>query len=420
MAIINKKYYRFISDFISGRKAYYQIKKELKTDGDPKYDLGSYTAIKMRSEANKLIEKNLGKNFVNKNEYLEVTNIHNKLIKKIAIELLGSQNQKQVFGSSTVGSSEAIFLALLAAKWHWKKKNLSGSPNVVFCSNAHLCWEKFARYLEIDIREIPLHKYNEYPKDEIVNAIDVNTIIVVAILGCTYSGIIDPIEKLNSSLEKLNKKNNWDVGIHVDAAIGGFITPYLSNNSLWDFRLNLVRSINLSSHKFGLVYPGLGWVFFKSKEYFNSDLSIQSNYLSGISDSYTINFSKSASLVIAQYYNFLYYGFNGYKEVMESCINNTIYLSNKINQTNMFEVISDGKLPIVVFKFKKQNSIKEEYFTKLLRTKKWMLPYYKLSGELNLTVMRVVVKSDLSQNFIKKLTSDLVWAYKYLDNENNF
>lgn len=419
MAIIKKTYYRFISNYISGRKAYRQITKELKRDGNPKYDLGSYTAIKMRPEANKLIHKNLGKNFVNKNEYLEVTNIHDKLIKKIALELLGATDEKQVLGSSTVGSSEAIFLALLAAKWHWKKKNLPGNPNVVFCSNAHLCWEKFAKYLEIDIREVPLQRYNEYPKDEIVNAIDVNTIIVVAILGCTYSGLIDPVEKLHASLETLNEKNNWDVGIHVDAAIGGFITPYLSDNTVWDFRLNLVRSINLSSHKYGLVYPGLGWVLFKDKKYFNSDLSLQSNYLSGVSDSYTINFSKPASPVIAQYFNFLYYGFSGYQEIMESCMTNTSYLSNKINQTNIFDIVSDGKLPIVVFKFKKQTSFREEDFTKLLRSKKWMLPYYQLSGKLNLIVMRVVVKSDMSQNFIQSLTSDLVWAYKYLDKKKN-
>ena len=365
MTVVKNKGFRFIRNLISARKAYYQIVKKLKNDGEPKYDLGSYTAIQMRPEANKLIQDSLGKNFVNKNEYSEVTNIHDELVKKIGIELLGGLEEKQIIGSATVGSSEAIFLALLAAKWHWKKKNLSGKPNIVFSSNVHLCWYKFAKYLEVDIKEVSLEEENKYPKDKILNAINENTVIVVAILGCTYLGFVDPVEELHYSLEALNKKNNWDIGIHVDAAIGGFVIPYLPNNNVWDFRLNLVRSINLSSHKFGLVYPGLGWVFFKSKEYFNSDLSIQSNYLSGISDSYTINFSKSASLVIAQYYNFLYYGFNGYKEVMESCINNTIYLSNKINQTNMFEVISDGKLPIVVFKFKKQNSIKEEYFTKL-------------------------------------------------------
>ena len=415
MSIIKKKYYRFISNFISGKKAYYQIVKELKRDGDPKYDLGSYTAIKMKPEANKLIQRNLGKNFVNKNEYSEVTNIHDKLIKKIGVELLGAPDENQILGSSTVGSSEAIFLALLAAKWHWKKKKLPGKPNVVFCSNAHLCWEKFARYLEIDIREIPLQKYNECPEDEIVNAIDTNTIIVVAILGCTYLGLIDPVEKLHSSLEMLNEKNNWDVGIHVDAAIGGFITPYLSDNSLWDFRLSLVRSINLSSHKFGLVYPGLGWIIFKDKEYFSSDLSIQSNYLSGVSESFTINFSKSSSPIIAQYFNFLHYGFNGYKEIMESCMDKTVYLSDRINKTSIFDVVSEGKLPVVVFKFKKNPLFNEENYTKQLRKRNWMLPYYQLSGKSNLTVMRIVVRSDMTKSFIKKMITDLVWAYESLN-----
>jgi len=402
----------------SSKAAFEKIVKTLKKDGIPKYDLGSYTTIKMLPEANNLIQQNMGKNFVNKNEYLKTTKIHDELVKKIAT-LFNIPDLQQGFGTATSGSSEAIFLALLAAKWHWKKRNIKEKPNVVLCSNAHLCWYKFAKYLDIEVREIALDKINQYPLEKVLHQIDSNTVSIVAILGCTYLGTCDTIEKLNNSLEILNKENSWDVGIHVDAAIGGFVLPFLAeNNRLWDFRLSLVRSINVSSHKYGLVYPGLGWILFKRKEYFNSELRIKSNYLSGVSESYTVNFSKSSALLIAQYFNFLHYGHKGYQKIMNACLLNKDILSISLYETSLFEIVSDKTLPIVVFKFKNAVPFNEASYTKLLRKRNWMLPYYKLSGKIDMTVMRIVIRHDMTNLLLQQLIFDLLDCYHHLLNKS--
>ncbi len=393
------------------------IQNELKEDGLTNYDLGSYTTIQMLPEADLLIQHSIGKNLVNQNEYPKTTNIHNNLVKTLA-NLLHAPDADRAFGSSTIGSSEAIFLAILAAKWQWKNRNTGGNPNIVFCSNAHLSWHKFARYLDIETLEVELDTINAFPLDKVMKRIDQDTILVVSILGCTYMGTCDPAQKLNNSLEKLNRENNWDIGIHIDAAIGGFILPFFrKQQEIWDFKLPLVRSINLSGHKYGLVYPGLGWLLFRDKNYFKSELSMDSNYLNGHFDSYTVNFSRSSSLVIAQYFNFLHYGFEGYQEIVKKCTENANLLCISITDSGYFEVISDMRLPIVVFKFKENPQFNISDFTKLLRERKWMLPNYQLSGNLTDTVMRVVVRDDMSESTIKLLINDLIDCYVTLDNK---
>ena len=402
---------------ISSFKALSRIEKELEEDGHVEYDLGSYTTIEMLPEANFIIHKLLGKNLVNQNEYHKTTKIHKNLVKAIG-NFLHVPNVDSAFGSSTAGSSEAIFLAILAAKWSWKNRGQNGQPNIVFCSNAHLCWYKFAKYLDVEVREVALESTFEYPLEKVIKNVDQNTICVVAILGCTYMGTCDPIAKLNTSLEKLNLEKNWDIGIHVDAAIGGFVIPFLKeeSNQKWDFKLPLVRSINLSGHKYGLVYPGLGWILFRNESCFQSELSLNSNYLSGSSESFTINFSRSSSLVIAQYFNFLHYGFEGYQKVVEKCMNHTKLFSKLLTDTSKFEIVSNGKLPVVIFTFKEASRFDEKAFTKLLRNRKWMLPYYQLSGKLETTVMRVVVRDDMTEVLIKLLVNDLMDCYNELDN----
>ncbi|MDO5970503.1 glutamate decarboxylase [Flavivirga aquimarina] len=391
------------------------IYKELEADGLTSHDLGSYTTIEMLPEADFLIHQSMGVNMVNQHEYHKATGIHENMVKTIA-RFLHAPNIDQVFGSSTTGSSESIFLAILAAKWEWKKKNNQGKPNIVFCSNAHLCWYKFSRYLDVEIREVPLEVYNEYPLEHVLKNIDHNTISVVAILGSTSLGTCDPINILNERLEKINKDNNWDVGIHIDAAIGGFVVPFLdaSDYGMWDFECSLVRSINLSGHKFGLVYPGLGWLLFRDKRYFHSELNIKSSYLCGVSDSFTVNFSRSFSLVLAQYFNFLHYGFGGYRKIIEQCMANTKFLTQLLTRHGVFEVLSDGKIPVVVFKFKEPIQVDINKFTQLLREKKWMLPYYKLSGKMDITVMRIVVRNDMKEFFLVQLVNDLFECYATL------
>lgn len=392
-----------------------RIELELEEDGLMQYDLGSYTTIEMLPEANYIIHETLGKNLVNKYEYHRTTEIHENLVKTIA-DLLHAPDRESVLGSSVTGSSEAIFLAVLAAKWYWKKKQKEGQPNIVFCSNAHVCWFKFSRYLDVEIRVIELEKPHVFPIEKIGENIDQNTISVVAILGCTQLGTCDPIYDLNQLISEINLKNSWDVGIHVDAAIGGFLIPFLEEQKhlIWDFQLPLVRSINLSAHKYGLVYPGLGWIVFRDKNYFQPELRLSSDYLSGVTESFTINFSRSSSLVIAQYFNFLHYGLEGYQKMARKCLRNANLLSELLVETGIFKVVSKGILPLVVFAFKNKEPFNEEEFTGCLRRRKWMVPYYQLSGKLNKVVMRVVVRDDITEVLIRLLISDLLSCYKTL------
>ncbi len=400
---------------MSAYDALKKIQKDLEEDGLKSHDLGSYTTIQMLPETEVLIHQSMGVNMVNQNEYPKTTEIHNNMIKTIA-HFLHAPDRDDVFGSSTAGSSESIFLAILAAKWAWKKKRIHGKPNIVFCSNAHLCWYKFSKYLDIEIREIALEAPNTYPMDRVIENIDQNSISIVAVLGCTQLGTSDPIGALNKRLEAVNQKNNWDVGIHVDAAIGGFVAPFLEASVFgsWDFECPLVRSINLSGHKFGLVYPGLGWILFRHKRYFHRELRVKSNYLCGISESFTINFSRSSSLVIAQYFNFLHYGFEGYQKAIKQCIENARLLSKLLTNHDVFEMLSDGKIPVVVFRFKDTIRVDISAFTARLREKKWMLPYYKLSGQMDITVMRIVVRHDMKPPFLIQLVNDLFECYEAL------
>lgn len=396
--------------------AYQKITRELDLDGDPCCDLGSYTSIRMHPEANEIVSENMAKNLINQHEYPQTTAIHQKLVEEIA-DLLHAPCRSDVLGCSTSGSSEAIAIAMLAHKWSWlNRKDRKGSPNIVICSNAHLCWRKFALYFRIDVREVALTEPGLYPLQQMMDQVDHNTICVVAVLGSTYTGFCDPIEVLNDALMCLNKSNGWNIGIHVDGAIGGFVLPFLDQSSqpLWDFSLPLVRSINLSGHKFGLVYPGLGWLIFRNKALLSEQLSLKSSYLSGDSQSFAITFSRSASLVLAQYFNFLYYGRNGYRQVMEKCLRNANYFANKLIEIGLFELVCDLRLPVVTFCFKRSPDFNETEFTEQLRVRGWMLPCYQMPVNIRKTVMRVVVREDMTKTKLLRLVKDMEETYSSL------
>lgn len=390
------------------------IERELAGDGRTNYDLGSYTTIDMKPEANQLIRNSLGKNLINKNEYQSTTKIHDKLVIELG-NYLKAPNVANIIGSSTVGSSEAIFLSLVAAKHLWRKKKLEGSPNIVITSNAHLSWHKFALYLDIEIRQVRLACVNQYPINEVIELVNKNTITVVGVLGCTYVGNCDPIEDLNNQLESLNSKKGWDIGIHVDAAIGGFILPFLDTvKHQWDFNLPLVRSINLSGHKYGLVYPGLGWIIFRDQRYFPRELSRTSQYLSGSFTSLTLNFSKPSSFVIAQYFNFLHFGKSGYKMIIRRCLNMAKHLACKLSESSFFEIIKTPEIPVVSFSIKENASFSAQLFTETLRFLGWMLPSYPLPDKSNKVVMRIVIRNDMTPLLLQTLIDDLIQTYKTL------
>nr|WP_319485501.1 glutamate decarboxylase [uncultured Cohaesibacter sp.] len=398
-------------------KAYQQITGELAGDGNPYQDLGSFTAVRMQPEANRLICDTLGKNLANQNEYGETTSIHKKLVATIA-DLLHAPDPAHAAGTSTSGSSEACAIAMLMHKWLWQagaEPESSGPrrvPNIVLGTNAHLVWRKFALYLGVEVREAPFDGINSYPLETMLSLVDENTICVVAVMGSTFSGFCDPVKEINDALMEMNARNGWNVGIHVDGAIGGFILPFVtdSRKPVWDFALPLVRSINLSGHKFGLVYPGLGWLMLRDQTMIPEHMNMTASYLTGNTQSYAISFSRSSSLVIAQYFNFLHYGRAGYGAVIGKCLNNARHVASGLEAMGCFELISDLTLPVIAFSFTSGLEGREADFTSALRSKGWMLPFYQMPAGIERKAMRIVIREDMSRERLEALLTDIAEA----------
>ncbi|ONM03626.1 Pyridoxal phosphate (PLP)-dependent transferase superfamily protein [Zea mays] len=292
------------------------ISDELMLDGNPRLNLASFVTTWMEPECDKLIMDSINKNYVDMDEYPVTTELQNRCVNMIA-HLFNApiKEDETAIGVGTVGSSEAIMLAGLAFKRKWQNKRKEQGkpcdrPNIVTGANVQVCWEKFARYFEVELKEVKLSE-GYYVMDPVkaVEMVDENTICVAAILGSTLTGEFEDVKQLNDLLTEKNKETGWDVPIHVDAASGGFIAPFLYPELEWDFRLPLVKSINVSGHKYGLVYPGVGWVIWRSKDDLPEELIFHINYLGTDQPTFTLNFSKGSCQIIAQYYQLIRLGF---------------------------------------------------------------------------------------------------------------
>lgn len=336
-------------------------------------------------------------------------------------------NGTQAMGTSCVGSSEAFMLAGLALKFRWRKmrkdKGLPyDKPNIVFGSNAQVCLEKFALYFDVEMRQVPVTKKSNYVLnvEEAVKKVDENTIAVVAIMGSTFTGHFEPVKQLNDELTKINEKNGWDIGIHVDGASGAFVAPFRYPDLEWDFRVPLVRSINVSGHKFGLVYPGVGWVIWRSRDHLPEELIFNIDYLGGQFPTFTLNFSRNASPVVSQYYNFLRLGKSGYRNVINNCSNNAYFVSRCLEKSGYFEIISDVKngLPLIAFTIKRNDPkfpFSEYDLMHQVRQRGWILPAYKLPKDVDdIHILRVVIREIHSEDMCESLVGDILWAYETL------
>ena len=350
--------YEMPDEGMPARAAYQTIHDELNLDGNPALNLASFVTTWMEPEADLLIMESVGKNYVDNDEYPQTEVIQDRVVNMLARLFNAPANAKSV-GSGTIGSSEAIMLGLLAHKWTWKKRRQDAgkpynNPNIVMGADVHTVWEKFAKYFDVDLKLIPLREDSyTITADDVVDMIDENTIAVGAVVGTTFTGQMDPIKEINHALMEVKKTKGWDIPIHVDGASGGFIMPFLYPDLEWDFRLEQVRSINVSGHKYGLVYPGVGWLVFKDKSDLPEDLIFNINYLGGLMPNYSLNFSKGSSTIIAQYYNFIRLGMNGYKDVMNNMLENARYLASRLDDTDKFEILDkDMMFPLVTAKLK--------------------------------------------------------------------
>ncbi|KAL8140734.1 hypothetical protein V2J09_006755 [Rumex salicifolius] len=404
--------------------AYQIISDELMLDGNPRLNLASFVTTWMEPECDKLIMDSINKNYVDMDEYPITTELQNRCVNMIAHLFNAPLGDSQTaIGVGTVGSSEAIMLAGLAFKRKWQERRKAqgkpfDKPNIVTGANVQVCWEKFARYFEVELKEVKLEEgYYVMNPEKAVSMVDENTICVAGILGSTLTGEFENIKLLNDLLTEKNKETGWETPIHVDAASGGFIAPFLFPELEWDFRLPLVKSINVSGHKYGLVYAGVGWVLWRSKEDLPEDLVFHINYLGTDQPTFTLNFSKGSSQIIAQYYQLIRLGFEGYKNIMGNCMGNAIMLRDALEKTGHFEILSkDAGVPLVAFSLKDTSRYTVFDISENLRKFGWIVPAYTMPANAeHVAVLRVVVREDFSRSLADRLVNDIIRVISDLD-----
>jgi glutamate decarboxylase len=401
--------------------AYQLIKDELQLDGNAHMNLATFVTTWMEPQASKLMAETFEKNLIDKDEYPQTTEIEKRCVNILA-KLWHAPPQGSAIGASTVGSSEACMLAGMAFKWLWrskaaKHKKPSDKPNLVLGANAQICWEKFCRYWEVEPRFVPLEKDRFHiDPDLAVKLCDENTIGVVGILGSTMDGSYEPIQELSEALDKLQAETGLDIPIHVDAASGGFVAPFLQPELIWDFRLLRVKSINVSGHKYGMVYPGIGWILWRHPDDLPKELIFNVDYLGGQTPTLTINFSRPGNGVISQYYNFLRLGRSGYERIQRHCQTTALFLSSKIADMGPFRLLSEGNdLPVFAFTLKSKDCKFSLYdLSERMREYGWQVPAYTMPKNLeDMVVMRIVVKEnfsrDMAESFIRDLSKQVQW-----------
>ncbi|KAH0496200.1 hypothetical protein TgHK011_003574 [Trichoderma gracile] len=407
--------------------AYHMIKDHLSLDNNPKLNLASFVTTYMEDEAEKLMTEAFSKNFIDYEEYPQSADIQNRCVNMIG-DLFHAPRGGDSIGTSCIGSSEAIMLAVLAMKRRWKlRRQAEGKPtdrpNIIMSSAVQVCWEKAARYFEVEEKYVYCTetRYTIDP-EEAVALIDENTIGIAAILGTTYTGHYEDVKGINDLLVE----KGLDVPIHVDAASGGFVAPFVLPDLEWDFRLPQVVSINVSGHKYGLVYPGVGWVVWRSHEYLPQDLIFNINYLGAEQSSFTLNFSKGASQVIGQYYQFIRLGRRGYESIMSNLTRTADYLTDVLESSLGFVIMSERQgqgLPLVAFRFKtaqeggKQRHYDEFALAHHLRSRGWVVPAYTMAPHTNeMKMLRVVVREDFSKSRCDLLIHDIKLCVAMLEN----
>jgi glutamate decarboxylase len=400
------------------------IKNELLDEGNARLNLATFCSTFMEDEAVQLMTETLDKNAIDKSEYPSTIELENRCVSIIAN--LWHAPEIGFIGTSTVGSSEACMLAGLAMKFRWRSLALSlgldvctKKPNLVISAGYQVCWEKFCVYWDVELRAVSMTAENmSLDIGRAMELVDEYTIGVVGILGQTYTGMFDDICALDSAVGEHNRATGHKLTIHVDAASGGLFTPFTDPELKWDFRLSNVASINTSGHKYGLVYPGIGWIVWRSRAYLPGELVFEVDYLGGRMPTMAINFSRSASQIIGQYYNFLRLGFAGYYKIHRHTQKIAAFIACEIEATGLFDVINAGDtIPVVCFRLKEDKTDWTLYdLSDAVEMKGWQMPVYALPCEMNETVVsRIVCRSDLSLNLAERFMEDFRHALQRLD-----
>jgi glutamate decarboxylase len=404
------------------RAAYQLIHDVLQTQGNPALNMASFVTTIMDPECDRLITENLGVNYIDTEVYRANLEIQNRCVAILA-ELFGAPDPAKVWGTECAGSSEALLLALLTHKRAWQERRRKegkscDNPNIVMGNDVHLTWNKAALYFEVEQRLIPLHP-DRYTinADEVTQKVDENTICVVGVLGTSYTFDYDPIEEINDALVALKHRSGLDVPLHVDGASGAFIAPFLNPELRWDFRLEQVRTINTSGHKYGLVYPGIGWALWRDEADIPKSLVTETNVLGFVEKSFSLNFSRGGAMILAQYYNLIRLGREGYTQIQRTLRDNARYLAHGLQELGCFDILNAGKYtPSVIVKLKEESRYNAADVVATIAQHGWIVPAFSLPPAAeHVNVMRMNVKEQFSRDMADILIGDMKNAIHKLE-----
>ncbi len=413
----------FPTEGAPGAVIHQAIAEELLLDGNAKQNLATFCQTWESPEVRALMDLAIDKNLIDKDEYPQTAEIESRCVNMMA-DLWHAPGE--AIGCSTIGSSEAAMLGGMAAKWRWREKRRAAgkptdNPNMV-CGAVQICWHKFAKYWDIEIREVGMRPGRTclHPED-VLERVDENTIFVVPTMGVTYHGLYEDVPAIAAALDDLEKRTGLDVPIHVDAASGGFLAPFTDpDRAPWDFRLARVKSINASGHKFGLAPLGVGWVLWREPADLPDDLVFHVTYLGGDMPTFQINFSKPAGQVIAQYYDFVRLGRAGYAAIHGQAHAVAKHCARELSALGYFEIVHDGDstkgIPAVVWTLAGGANPGFTLYdlADRLRMRGWQVPAYPFTGDLAGTAFqRILVRRDFNFEMAELLMRDIKVAIDF-------
>ncbi|MEG3630792.1 glutamate decarboxylase [Streptomyces poriticola] len=396
--------------------AYRLVHDELMLDGNARLNLATFVTTWMEPQADVLMAECRDKNMIDKDEYPRTAELERRCVAMLA-DLWNAPVPSEAVGCSTTGSSEACMLAGMALKRRWSRRSADrypsreARPNLVMGVNVQVCWEKFCTYWEVEPRKVPMEgdRFHLDPQAA-AELCDENTIGVVGILGSTYDGSYEPIADLCAALDALQERTGLDIPVHVDGASGAMVAPFLDPDLVWDFRLPRVASVNTSGHKFGLVYPGVGWALWRDHHALPEELVFRVNYLGGDMPTFALNFSRPGAQVAAQYYTFLRLGRQGYRDVQQASRDVAGGLSDGIAALGDFRVLTRGdQLPVLTFTTGPDVRAYDVFdVSRRLRENGWLVPAYTFPPKReDLAVCRIVCRNGFSSDLAELLLADL-------------
>ena len=397
------------------------LQSEVILDGDPNKNLATFVTTWMEPGARDVILENLHRNYIDHAEYPQTAEISRRCVRMLH-NLFHGEGEPREPGAACAGSSEAVMLGGLAMKWRWKARREKDSkpadrPNLVYGADVHVVWDKFCRYFDVEPRKVDLRRGEvTVGPEDFEPHIDENTIGVVAVAGTTFTGDCDDVGGIDAMLRQ-KAEAGLEVPMHVDAASGGFVFPFSDPDFAWDFRLESVKSINVSGHKFGLVYPGVGWLVFRDGDQLPEDLVFYEDYLGERDATFTLNFSGSSSFILAQYYNFVRHGRAGYRSLVRAMDANASFLSSELEKMDALELIEGApRLPLAIARVRDEEPFDaRDLVGELAQRRGWLVPAYGLPpANDDQLIIRMLVKVSQTRELVDRLLDDFHDSIEHL------